>query len=143
MYTRALDAHGAAALIGAVVMLGFVAIGGRRALVKAQTEAPAVLAGVRLSLAAMVGSFASAGLNGLLFYSETDCRRGAAGLALPMLCRLVWISVAAMVAAVLIYLAGLVVWPLWKAPFELQVVRVVLGLTVLFAAYSFVLAGIA
>ena len=44
MYTRALDAHGAAALIGAMIMLGIVAIGGRRALVAAQTEAPAVLA---------------------------------------------------------------------------------------------------
>lgn len=142
MYTRALDAHGAAALIGAVVMLGIVAIGGRRALVAAQTEAPGVLAAVRLSLASMVGGFVCAGLNGLLFYSETDCRRGAANLVLPALCQLVWPSAALLVLAALAYLAGLFVWPVWRGPFPLQVVRFVLGLTVVFAAYSFVLAGI-
>ncbi len=142
MYTRALDAHGAAVLIGVVVLLGFVAIGGRRALVKAQTEAPGVLASMRLSLASMVGSFVSTGLNALLFYSESDCRRGAADVVLPALCQLVWVSSAVTLAAALTYLAGLLVWPLWRGPFELQIVRVILGLTVVFAAYSFVLAGI-
>jgi hypothetical protein len=142
MYTRTLDAHGAAALIGAVVVLGFVAIGGRRALVQAQTEAPGVLAGIRLSMASMVGAFISAGLNGLLYYSETDCRRGASDVAVPAMCQLTRVSVVVLVAAGLSYLAGVFVWPLWKGPLPLQVVRVVLGLTIIFAAYSFVVAGL-
>ena len=142
MLLRTIDAREAAKLIGLVVVLGFVAIAGRRALVQAQTEAPGVLAGVRLSMGSFIASCLAGGLNAFLYYSEVDCRPATIGASLPATCDLSRASLVALALGALVYLAGLFVWPPWREPLRLQIVRGVLALACVLAAYSFFLLGI-
>ncbi|HEY4188291.1 MAG TPA: hypothetical protein VGP07_24665 [Polyangia bacterium] len=128
MHLRLVGAHEAVSLVGAIVMFGFLAVAGRRALVQAHSEAPSVLAGMRLALGALAASVLGAGTSGLVYYSETSCTAGSPDIPLPPLCTLVTVSRLLFLAAVVIFLASLVVWPPWRGPLRLQLARATLGL---------------
>lgn len=142
MLLRNIDAREAAKLIGLVVVLGFVAIAGRRALVQAQTEAPGVLAGVRLSMGGFLASCLAGGLTGLLYYAEVDCRPGQPAAPVASMCDLSRVSLVALVLGALIHLASFFVWRPWREPVRLQLVRGVLALVWLLAAYAFFFLGV-
>jgi hypothetical protein len=142
MFLRVIDAREAAKLVGLVVVIGFVAIAARRALVQAQTEPPGVLAGVRLSVGSFVASCLAGVLNGLLYYAEVDCRPGPPGAPPATMCDLTRVSLVALVLGALVYLAALFVWPPWRKPLGLQIVRGALAVAWLLAAYSFFALGI-
>ena len=140
MHLRLVGAHEAVELIGVLVVFGFLAVGGRWALVKAHSETPTAVAGMRLALGALLGSAVGAGLNGLLYYSETSCSAGAPGIPSPALCSLLTVSVVLFVFAAVLFLVGLFVWNPWTPPFRLQLVRVILGVG---CGFAFVLAFLA
>jgi hypothetical protein len=128
MHLRLVGAHEAVSLVGAIVMFGFLAVAGRRALVQAHSEAQGVLAGMRLALGALAASVLGAGTSGLVYYSETSCGVASPDMPLPPLCTLVTVSRLLFLAAAVIFLASLVVWPPWRGPLRLQLARATLGL---------------
>ena len=136
MDARWIEPRSAVGLVGIVVALGFVAIGGRWALRHAQSEAPGVLAGLRLSLGGFAASCLTTGLNGMVYLSETDCREGPVSAPTQTLCRLSRVSTSALVVGALLILASLFIWVPWRGPWRLQLFRGILGLTWAFAAYS-------
>jgi hypothetical protein len=142
VYPRSIDLHSAVGLVGVVVALGFLAIGGRWALRHAQSEAPHVLAGLRLSLAGFAAGGVATALTGIVYLSETDCRQGPSSGPAETLCRLARVSTFGLVLGALLYLASLVVWAPWRGPWRLQLFRAVLGLTLLFTVYSHFLNGV-
>lgn len=144
MHLRLVGAHEAVELIGVLVVFGFLAVGGRWALVKAHSEASKVVAGMRLALAAFLGSVVGAGLNAALYYSETSCSAGSPGIPSPALCTLLTVSIVVFAAAGVLFLVSLVVWNPWTPPFRLQLVRVTLGLGWWFAlGLAFLATGLA
>ena len=142
MYARWIDPLRAVGLVGVVVALGFVAIGGRWALRHAQSEAPGVLGGLRVSLLGFAAGGVATALNGIVYLSETDCRQGPASGPAQTLCQLARVSTFALAAGALLYLASLFLWAPWRGPWRLQLFRAILGLTLLFAVYSFSLTGV-
>ena len=128
MHLRLVGAHEAVELIGVIVVFGFLAVGGRWALVQAHAESPRVVAGMRLALAALAASVVGAALNGVVYYSDTSCSAGSAGAPAPPLCTLVSISTVLFLSGAVIFVASLVVWNPWKDPLRLQLVRATLGL---------------
>jgi hypothetical protein len=128
MHLRLVGAQEAVELIGVMVVFGFLAVGGRRALLQAHAESPSVLAGMRLCLGALAASVVAAGLNGVVYYSDTSCGATAPGIPAPPLCTLRTVSTFLFVGAAVIFLASLVVWPPLRGPLRLQLVRATLGL---------------
>jgi hypothetical protein len=128
MHLRLVGVHEAVELVGVVVVFGFLAVGGRWALVQAHGETSKVVAGMRLALGAFLAGVAGAGLNGVLYYSETSCGAGPPGVRLPALCTLLTVSTLLFLAAGLMFLVSLGVWHPWRGPFRLQLVRATLGL---------------
>jgi hypothetical protein len=127
MHLRLVGAHEAISLIGVMVAFGFLAVGGRWGVVQARSEAPKVLAGMRLALGSLAAMVIGAGMNGSVYYSETSCSAGPAGIPLPPLCTLVRVSALLFLVSTVVFLASLVVWPPWRGPLRLQVVRALLG----------------
>jgi hypothetical protein len=128
MHLRLVGVNEAVALIGVIVAFGFMAVGGRWALVQAHAESPKVLAGMRLALGALAASVVGAGMIGVIYYSETNCSGGSPGVALPPLCTLVTASTVLFLAGGVMFLVSLLVWNPWRGPFRLQLVRATLGL---------------
>ena len=128
MHLRLVGVNEAVALIGVIVAFGFMAVGGRWALVQAHAESPKVLAGMRLALGALAAGVVGAGMNGVIYYSETRCSAGSSSAALPPLCTLVTASTVLFLAGAVMFLVSLVVWSPWRGPFRLQLVRAILGL---------------
>lgn len=127
------SAHEAASLVGIVVVFGLMAMGGRWALVQAQTERPKVLAGMRLALGALAALTVGAGLNGIVYFSGASCSEGPPSIPLPALCALTTVSALLFLASTLTSLVSLVVWPPWRGPLWLQLVRALVGAGWLFA----------
>lgn len=128
MHLRLVGVHEAVALIGVLVMFGFLAVGGRRALVRAHGESAQVLAGMRLCLGALAASVVGAGLDGAVYYTDTSCGAGPAAGPAPPLCTLVTISTVLFVGGAVMFLVSLVVWAPWGGPVRLQLVRATVGL---------------
>jgi hypothetical protein len=128
MHLRLVGAHEAVSLIAVLVVFGFLAVGGRWALVQAHSESPKVVAGMRLVLGALAASAVGAVLNGLVYYSETNCSAGSPSIPLPPLCNLGRVSTLLFGAAAAIVVASFAVWPPWRGPFRLQLARATLGL---------------
>ena len=128
MHLRLVGAHEAVELIGVLVVFGFLAVGGRWALVQAHSETPKVVAGMRLALGALAAMVVGAGMNGFVYYSETNCSAGSTSIPLPPLCTLVRVSMLLFLASTVMFLASVIVWLPWRSPLRLQLVRALLGL---------------